>query len=101
MSNLFLFDNMRFHSNLILPYHQEVFFVTDNSETFVDTSSVINNRIERTAEESGWTIAAANGTNSTIGMNNMLIENNTNVKVSACSARQLVLPRQQNTSQHF
>lgn len=72
-----------FLSDLVLSsHHQEVFFVTANSETFVETSSVINNQIERATEESGWTIAAANGTNTTLGMSNMLVENNTNVKVS-------------------
>jgi len=59
--------------------------VTDNSATFVDTTSIINNQIERTPEEGGWTIGAANGINTTLGMNNMLIENNTNVQVSYLS----------------
>lgn len=60
---------------------KEVFYATQNSETFVETSSVVSNQIERTEEEGGWSIGVANGTNSTVGMNNMLIEGNTNVTV--------------------
>jgi hypothetical protein len=60
---------------------QEVFYATQNSKTFVESSSVVFNQIERTEGEGGWSIGVANGTTSTVGMNNMLIEGNTNVKV--------------------
>lgn len=60
----------------------EVFFASDNSGTFVDTTSVVNNQIGRSSEETGWIIGSANGTNTTFGMNNMLIEANTNIRVS-------------------
>lgn len=58
--------------------------MTDNSELAVETSSVVFNQIERTEEEGGWSIGSARGINSTLGMNNMLIEGNTNVQVG-CS----------------
>jgi hypothetical protein len=61
--------------------YQEVFYATRNSETFVNTTTVVGNLISRTEEEGGWTIGAANGT-SRLGMNNMLIEGNINVQVS-------------------
>ena len=60
----------------------EVFFVSGSSETFVDTTTIVNNRIDQSLEETGWIIGAANGTNTTFGMNNMLIEGNTNIRVS-------------------
>lgn len=58
----------------------EVFFATDNSELFVETSSVVFNEIVRTEEEGGWSIGSVRGTNSTVGMNNMRIEGNANVQ---------------------
>jgi len=48
----------------------------------VNTTSVVTNRIQRTDEEGGWTIGAANGTNSVVRLENVTIAGNTNIQVS-------------------